>query len=121
VHYIYGGLPTNELVARYVAADVRMVTPLRDGMNLVAKEYCMTRLRSDGVLVLSEFAGASLELKQALLVNPFDVDGIATALEQALDMDDTEQRRRMSVLRRAVRAHNVHDWADGFISKLRSI
>ena len=64
---------------------------------------------------------AALELKQALLVNPFDVDGIANALETALDMDDTEQRRRMSALRRNVRGHNVHDWADGFIKRLRSL
>ncbi len=88
-------------------------------MNLVAKEYCTTRLNNDGVLVLSEFAGAALELKQALLVNPFDVDGIATAMEDALDMDLAEQRRRMSSLRRTVRSRDVHDWADGFISRLR--
>lgn len=120
VHYTYGSLATRELVSRYAAADVMMVTPLRDGMNLVAKEYCMTRLRHDGVLVLSEFAGAALELKQALLVNPFDVDGIASAMEQALAMPASDQRRRMTSLRRTVRAHNVHDWADGFLSRLRS-
>ncbi|MBZ0171151.1 MAG: trehalose-6-phosphate synthase, partial [Phycisphaerales bacterium] len=119
VHYVYGGLPTGDLIARYCAADVMMVTPFRDGMNLVAKEYCMTRLRQDGVLVLSEFAGAALELKQALLVNPFDVDGIAGAMEDALEMGPTEQRKRMTALRRTVRARNVHDWADGFISRLR--
>jgi len=119
VHYMYNSLPMEELIARYTAADVMMVTPLRDGMNLVAKEYCTTRLNNDGVLVLSEFAGAALELKQALLVNPFDVDGIATAMEDALDMDLAEQRRRMSSLRRTVRSRDVHDWADGFISRLR--
>ncbi|USN98553.1 MAG: trehalose-6-phosphate synthase [Phycisphaeraceae bacterium] len=119
VHYIYGGLPTRDLIARYCAADVMMVTPFRDGMNLVAKEYCMTRIRQDGVLVLSEFAGAALELKQALLVNPFDVDGIASAMEDALEMTHAEQRKRMTTLRRTVRARSVHDWADGFISRLR--
>jgi trehalose 6-phosphate synthase len=119
VHYVYGSLAARDLVARYMAADVMMVTPLRDGMNLVAKEYCMTRVRGDGVLVLSEFAGAALELKNALLVNPFDVDGIATAMEQALEMDEPEQRKRMATLRRVVRGRSVHDWADGFIDRLR--
>ncbi len=119
VHYVYGGLPTAELVSRYCASDVMLVTPFRDGMNLVAKEYCTTRIRGDGVLVLSEFAGAALELKQALLVNPFDVDGLAGAMEEALEMPRAEQKRRMTSLRRAVRARSVHDWADGFISRLR--
>jgi len=118
VHYVYGGLPSAELVSRYCAADVMMVTPLRDGMNLVAKEYVMTRIHRDGVLILSEFAGAALDLKQAIQVNPFDVDGIAGAMEEALGMDPAEQKKRMTSLRRVVRGHTVHDWADGFISKL---
>jgi trehalose 6-phosphate synthase len=104
VHYMYNSLPMGELIARYSAADVMMVTPLRDGMNLVAKEYCITRLHNDGVLVLSEFAGAALELKQAILVNPFDVDGIATAMEDALGMDPAEQKKRMMSLRGTVRS-----------------
>ena len=119
VHYMYDSLPQAELIARYAAADVMMVTPLRDGMNLVAKEYCTARLNNDGVLILSEFAGAALELKQALLVNPFDVDGIANAMEAALGMDEAEQKKRMTALRRTVRSRDVHDWADGFIAKLR--
>jgi len=120
VHYMYDSLPMNDLMARYLAADVMMVTPLRDGMNLVAKEYCTTRINNDGVLVLSEFAGAALELKQAMLVNPFDVDGIASAMEDALLMSPVEQKKRMISLRRTIKARTVHDWADGFIARLRA-
>ena len=75
VHYIYRGLPRDEVVALYRAADVMLVTPLRDGMNLVAKEFVAARTDEDGVLVLSEFAGAASELAEAVHVNPYDVDG----------------------------------------------
>lgn len=118
VHYVYRNLPAEELMACYLAADVMMVTPFRDGMNLVAKEYVATRLQNTGCLVLSEFAGAAAELKQSLLVNPYDIDGMASKLEEALDLDPAEARRRMSGLRKVVAGHTVHDWSDSFITRL---
>lgn len=118
VHYIYNSIPFEQLMAMYRAADVMMVTPLRDGMNLVAKEYVATRSDDTGVLVLSEFAGASLELKQAVLVNPYDVDGMADALERALWIEPGEGRRRMNALRKVVQRHTVYDWAGSFLEAL---
>jgi trehalose 6-phosphate synthase len=118
VHYLHRGLPPEELVPLYCAADVMLVTPYRDGMNLVAKEYVACRERRDGVLVLSEFAGASQELRQALSVNPHDVEGLKDQMERALEMSAGEQRRRMRSLRRQVRRHDVHHWAEGFLEQL---
>jgi len=118
VHYLHRSLPIEELVALYRAADVMLVTPLRDGMNLVAKEYVATRLDDDGALVLSEFAGAANELRSALLVNPHDIDGLTSELEHALTMDDREQRQRMRSLRRVVTQHDVFAWARDFIDTL---
>ena len=120
VHYLYRNLPQEELVAWYSAADVMLVTPLRDGMNLVAKEFVACRPDGDGVLVLSEFAGAAKELDQALLVNPHDVDGMATAFEQALEMPLAEQRRRMASLRRVIDRRDVHTWAAEFLDALET-
>ncbi|MEM7628012.1 MAG: trehalose-6-phosphate synthase [Planctomycetota bacterium] len=118
VHYIYNSVPFTELMAMYAAADVLMVTPLRDGMNLVAKEYVAARSDNSGVLVLSEFAGAALEMTQAVTVNPYDVDGMADALERALSMDPGEGKRRMAALRRVVQRHTVYDWAGAFLGAL---
>lgn len=118
VHYIYNSVPFKELMALYRMADVMMVTPLRDGMNLVAKEYAAARADNAGVLVLSEFAGAALELKQAVTVNPYDVDGMADALERALSMPAGEAKKRMAGLRRVVKQHTVYDWAEAFLSAL---
>jgi trehalose-6-phosphate synthase len=92
VHYLHRSLPLEELVALYVVADVMLVTPFRDGMNLVAKEYVASRMDDTGVLVLSEFTGAALELRQALVVNPHDIDGLSAALGQALRMPRAEMR-----------------------------
>src|SRR5690606_24237202 len=101
-----------ELRGYYRAADVALVTPLKDGMNLVAKEYCASRIDEMGVLVLSEFAGAAAQLGEgALLVNPNDRVGVAAAIARACRMDPAEQRRRMRAMRRAVREENVFDWA----------
>jgi trehalose 6-phosphate synthase len=111
IHYLYRSLPVEDLVAYYRAADIMLVTPLRDGMNLVAKEYVTTR-DDDGVLILSEFTGAAEQLTQALLVNPHDVDGLAETLEEAISIAPSEARRRMSVLRRSVASHDVFWWAD---------
>ena len=118
VHYLYRNIPFDELVAYYLAADAMVVTPLRDGMNLVAKEYVAARHDGSGVLVLSEFAGAARELTQSLLVNPHDIDGIAAALDQALTMPQDEIRKRMLSMRRRVKRHDVHAWAASFVEAL---
>ena len=118
VHYLYRSLPMEELVAFYVAADVMCVTPFRDGMNLVAKEYVACKLADDGVLVLSEFAGAAGEFQSALLVNPHDVDGVARALDRAVHMEPAERERRMGRLRSRLHKNSVHDWANRFLGLL---
>lgn len=118
IHYLMQGFAQRQLVAMYRAADVMWVTPLRDGMNLVAKEYIASRNNEDGVLVLSEFAGASTQLAEALHVNPYDVDGQAAAIKRALTMPIDEQRDRMRKLRRCVEQENVHRWVASFIEAL---
>ncbi|HZA91286.1 MAG TPA: bifunctional alpha,alpha-trehalose-phosphate synthase (UDP-forming)/trehalose-phosphatase, partial [Gemmatimonadales bacterium] len=110
VHYIFRSLSEAELVALYRAADVMLVTPLRDGMNLVAKEFVASRTDGDGVLVLSEFAGASWELPEAIQVNPYDVDGMAESAYRALMMDPEERRSRLAPLRIRVETYDVHRW-----------
>jgi trehalose 6-phosphate synthase/phosphatase len=118
VHFLYRSTPLAALVALYVSADVMLVTPLRDGMNLVAKEYAATRLDDSGVLVLSELTGAASELAEALLVNPYDAEGVAGAIDRALHMPADEQRLRMSELRRRVAEHDVHRWGQSFLDDL---
>jgi trehalose 6-phosphate synthase len=118
LHYLHQSLPREELVAFFAAADVMLVTPLRDGMNLVAKEYVASRHDDGGVLVLSEFAGAAIELKDAVLVNPHDTDGVKDALHTALTMDPGEARRRMRAMRRQVLTHDVDRWARAFLDAL---
>jgi trehalose-6-phosphate synthase len=88
-----------------------LVNPLRDGMNLVAKEYVACRLNNDGVLILSEFAGAAEQLRAALIVNPYDVDAVVATIRQAAALTKEEQGARMRRLRRAVRSEDVFDWA----------
>jgi trehalose 6-phosphate synthase len=119
VHYLRRNLPFRELIAMYRAADVMLVTPLADGMNLVAKEYVAARVEDTGVLVLSEFAGAAAELSSAILVNPYDVDGVAEGIRDALEMTPGEAATRMQAMRDVVRRHTVHDWARGFLAELR--
>ena len=118
VHYLHQSLPRTELTAFYLAADVMLVTPLRDGMNLVAKEYVACRHDEGGVLVLSEFTGAARELTSALLVNPYDTDGVKAAVVRALDMPTDEARKRMKSLRRQVMRHDVDAWARSFLHAL---
>lgn len=116
VHYLYRSLESDNLLALYRAADVALVTPLKDGMNLVAKEYCACRLDDNGVLILSEFAGAAAQLgKRAVVVNPYDVEQTADAIYHALRMSPLEQRRRMRQLRRSVRTQSVFWWVDQFM------
>ena len=118
IHYVYRGLPQHTLLALYRTADVMLVTPLRDGMNLVAKEFVACRTDENGVLMLSEFAGAADELTDALLVNPYDVDGVADAMHRALTMDRAERRRRLRSLRTKVQANDVHHWSNSFLDAL---
>ncbi|MEV4415462.1 trehalose-6-phosphate synthase [Catellatospora sp. NPDC049609] len=118
VHYLHRSYDRAELAALYLAADVMAVTPLRDGMNLVAKEYVATRTDHTGALVLSEFAGAAAELEEAWLVNPHDLDGLKDAVTDAVDADAEEQRRRMEPMRAYLRRHDVNRWATGFMGRL---
>lgn len=118
IRYLHHSYPREEMVALYLAADVMLVTALRDGMNLVAKEYIASRIDNRGVLVLSEFTGAADELTQAVKVNPHDIAGLKDAIVQAIDMDPAEQTRRMRALRRRVRDHDVADWSRGFLADL---
>jgi trehalose 6-phosphate synthase len=119
VAYLHHGYPREEMVALYLAADVMLVTALRDGMNLVAKEYVACRLHDDGVLVLSEFAGAADELKNALLINPHDIEGLKEAMVAAARMPRREQTTRMRALRRRVHDNDVAHWSTTFLDTLR--
>lgn len=120
VHYLHRSVSRRELVALYGAADVMLVTPLRDGMNLVAKEFVASRPDGDGVLVLSEFAGAASELADAVVVNPYDVDALSVAIESALEIDETSRRSRMAPMRARVLAHDVHAWAEECLAAIAS-
>lgn len=121
IRYLHHSYPREEMVALYLAADVMLVTALRDGMNLVAKEYIASRVDGHGVLVLSEFAGAADELTQAIRVNPHDIEGLKDAIMTAAEMPLGEQRRRMRALRRRVRDHDVAGWSRGFLDDLAAV
>ncbi|MBE2252723.1 MAG: bifunctional alpha,alpha-trehalose-phosphate synthase (UDP-forming)/trehalose-phosphatase [Myxococcus sp.] len=121
VHYVYRNLSEVEVVALYRAADVMVVTPIRDGMNLVAKEFVASRSDGKGVLVLSEFAGAATELAEAVHVNPYDLDGVSRALLRSLEMSDEERGTRMATLRHRVFSYDVGRWAKTFIERLEQV
>jgi trehalose 6-phosphate synthase/phosphatase len=118
IHYLYRSVPAHHLVALYRAADVMLVTALRDGMNLVAKEFVASRVDEDGVLVLSEFAGAAEELTEAVVINPYDIDACADAIRRALEMPRPERAARMRALRQRVGARTVQAWAEAFLDEL---
>lgn len=118
VRYLHHSYPVEEMVALYLAADVMLVTALRDGMNLVAKEYVAARSNNTGALVLSEFTGAADQLKQALLVNPHDIDGLKTTIVRAINLPRPESSRRMRSMRRQVLSHDVQRWAEEFLTTL---
>ena len=118
VHYLHQSYPREEMAALYLSADVMLVTPLRDGMNLVAKEYVSCRYHEDGALVLSEFTGAADELAGAFLVNPHDIEGLKDAIVRAANISPGEARRRMRAMRRRVREHDVAHWAATFLNAL---
>jgi trehalose 6-phosphate synthase len=118
VHYLHNSFPREEMAALYQVADVMVVTPFADGMNLVAKEYVTCRGDDTGALVLSEFAGASDQLKQAFLVNPHDINGMKEALWAAMETPARELSRRMRTMRRQVREHDINAWARDFLADL---
>ncbi|GAB2641268.1 trehalose-6-phosphate synthase [Gordonia jinhuaensis] len=120
VQYLHRPVPRDELISYYYAADVMLVTPLRDGMNLVAKEYvaCHSDLR--GALVLSEFTGAAAELRSAYIANPYDIEGVKDAIDAAVHHDVDDGRRRMRAMRRQVMTHTVSRWAASFLGALQA-
>lgn len=118
ISYLHHGYPREEMVALYLAADIMLVTALRDGMNLVAKEYVACRGDNDGVLVLSEFAGAADELRQAVLVNPHDIEGLKDSIVEAVHMPKRERTRRMRALRKRVIENDVANWSATFLETL---
>lgn len=120
VVYIHRNIPREELVAIYALADVCWVGPLRDGMNLVAKEYVACKPQGDGVLVLSSFAGAAAEMGEALLINPLDEERTAGTVKRALDMDERERRERMLALHQRVAENNVFVWGERFLKHLEA-
>jgi len=121
ITYLHSSFPREEMAALYSAADVMIVTPLRDGMNLVAKEYVACRHRDDGALVLSEFAGAAQELTQAYLVNPYDINGLKDKLLQAVHAPPREQSKRMRAMRKHIFENDIGRWAERFLTDLREV
>ncbi|MDO5754477.1 trehalose-6-phosphate synthase [Arthrobacter sp.] len=120
VRYLHHSYPVEEMVALYLAADVMLVTALRDGMNLVAKEYVAARGDNTGALVLSEFTGAADQLKSAILVNPHDIDGLKSAILRAVNLSPVEAARRMRTMRRQILSHDVQRWSQEFLSTLET-
>ena len=118
ISYMHSSYPQAEMAALYRAADIMVVTPFRDGMNLVAKEYVACRFDGDGALVLSEFAGASDELRQAYLVNPYDINGMKAQMLAAYSADEKERTKRMKAMRKTVAEHDVAAWAGSFLEEL---
>lgn len=121
ISYLYRSLPFNTLMGMYAAADVALVTPLRDGMNLIAKEYVAAHEGREGVLVLSEMAGAARELGEAIQVNPFDLDSMVEAIHTALTMTAEEQIERNAAMNRRLSRYTVQRWAEDFLGKLEEV
>jgi len=121
IHYFYRSFPLEDLSAFYRMADIALVTPMRDGMNLVCKEFVASKLDQKGVLVLSEMAGASKELSDALIVNPNDKHQVVRALHQALLMPEEEQKRHMEIMQKTLKKFNIHHWVNLFLSRLDDV
>ena len=121
ISYLHSSYPREEMAALYRAADIMVVTPYRDGMNLVAKEYVASQYDDAGALVLSEFAGAADELRQAWLVNPYDINGMKSALLDAYRADEKELTKRMKAMRKTVSNNDVAAWADSFMAALADV
>lgn len=118
IHYLHSSYPRKEMAALYRAADVMVVTPFADGMNLVSKEFVTCRYDNTGALVLSEFAGAADELKQAFLVNPHDINGVKDSMWRSMQASPQELARRMRGMRKQVRDHDINAWAEAFLNDL---
>ena len=120
VHYLYRGLSPQQLAAYYASADALLVTPLIDGMNLVCKEYVTVQQAygGSGALILSEFTGAAVELSQAVLCNPFDVEGLSYRIEQALSLAPDTRRKALATMAKQVRTHDVHAWVSGQLEEI---
>src|SRR5204862_8192589 len=117
IQYSHRNLSRKQLLTSYRAADIGLITSLKDGMNLVAKEFCAAQIDEQGVVIVSEFAGAAAELRHgALVVNPNDLAGVAEAIHRACVMPVEEKRARMKLLRDVVRTYNVQGWAESFLS-----
>ncbi|QGF24373.1 alpha,alpha-trehalose-phosphate synthase (UDP-forming) [Raineyella fluvialis] len=121
ITYLHASFPRAELAAMYTAADVCVVTPLRDGMNLVCKEYVACRSNTDGALVLSEFTGAAGELRQAYMINPYDINSMKHGMTLAMNDTVQNKRRRMRALRRQVFTHDIDAWATSFLDDLAAL
>lgn len=116
IHYYFRGLSSKQLIAYYRASEIAFVAPLRDGMNLVSKEYVICKLRGNGVLILSEFAGSAAELKNgAILVNPYDTNGMADAIYQAYTMPPQERKNRVKKMRSLITRNDIYHWVDSFL------
>jgi len=120
VYYLYQTYPKSEMAAMFLAADVMLVTPLRDGMNLIAKEYVASRHDLGGALVLSEFAGAWHEMHQGFICNPHDIEGVKQTIMRAITAPENERRRRMRALRKRLAVHDVQRWATRYLDALAS-
>lgn len=121
IHYFYRSFPINDLSAFYRMADVALVTPMRDGMNLVCKEYIASKLNQEGVLILSEMAGASKELSDAILINPNDIEALSDAIYRALEMPLSEQIMHMEIMQTSLKRYNIHHWVDLFMEHLAAV
>lgn len=121
IHFFYRSFPLDDLSAFYRMCKIAMITPKRDGMNLVCKEYIASRENQDGVLILSEMAGASKELSDALLVNPNDEAQMVLSIKTALEMPVAEQKRRMNIMQRTVQKYTIFQWVDLFIGNLKNL
>tara|TARA_B100000287_G_scaffold428413_1_gene479780 strand:- start:3052 stop:4800 length:1749 start_codon:yes stop_codon:yes gene_type:complete len=119
VWYYYRSMDFENLIDLYVSSDIAMITPLRDGMNLVAKEYLATRVNNDGVLILSELAGASKEIPQALLVNPFDIEELSESIKTAIEMPLKEQKERNIISRNRIERYDIEKWSSSFMKNLK--
>ena len=120
IWYFYRSLPFESLINLYTASHIAMISPIRDGMNLVAKEYVATRTNQDGVLILSEMAGASKEMNEALIINPNNFEQIADTLKEAVEMPLKEQTSRMKILQKRLKRYTVEKWADEFMKSLEA-
>jgi len=121
IHYFYRSFPLNALSAFYRIAHVALVTPMRDGMNLVCKEYIASKLDQKGVLILSEMAGASKELSDAILINPNNIRQMIDAIKEGLTMSESEQKRRMKIMQESIKRYNIHAWVSLFMERLAYI